>query len=103
MCMWQSVALAGAFSLGRLVPTELGTGVCARTSRTEIAAVPAAANPTPCKNVRRSIIANFSSDFWEAVERLRIVDENAIALALIGRPYGQEIEQHRIVRLVVEG
>src|SRR6266404_2112456 len=44
----------------------------------------------------------FRSDFREAVERLRIVHQDPVALALVRRPLRQEIEQHRIVRLVVE-
>jgi hypothetical protein len=43
-----------------------------------------------------------SGRFWEALEAFRILDQNAMARALSRRPLGNEVEQHRVVRLVVE-
>src|SRR5689334_24617776 len=38
-----------------------------------------------------------SGEFGKAVHALRIVDQNALACAFIGRPVGEQIEQDSIV------
>src|SRR5258705_11169789 len=54
MCMWQSAALAGAFTLAGLVPVVFGTGCWARTA--VASSVPAmAAAAAAVKKVRRPI------------------------------------------------
>src|SRR3954471_5527984 len=50
--MWQSQAFAGAASLGRSLPAELGTACCAWVSSK--ASAPAVKAAAPLRNVRRA-------------------------------------------------
>ena len=45
--------------------------------------------------------ADYSQRPAEPVQGYRILDEDAVAHRLVGRPCGQQVEQHRIVRFAV--
>src|SRR6266700_2735648 len=112
MWWWQSQAPAGALSFAGSVPEEFGT-CWARLDRTETPAVDAASASieAPLMKLRRAIMSSSlpwlgrpaSSRFTEAVERLRILHQDAGAGRFVGRPLGHEVEQQSVVRLVVVG
>src|SRR5213596_1525513 len=112
MWWWQSQAPGGALTLAGSVPEEFGT-CWAKLSRMEMPAVVAAsaASEAPLTNVRRaimffpslSVVNAPASGFAEAVERLRILHQDAVARRFVGRPLGHQVEQKGVVGLVVVG
>jgi hypothetical protein len=48
-------------------------------------------------------VASIYDDLGEPVEDRGVLDEDAVARPLVGHPVGEEIEQHRVVRLVLLG
>src|SRR4029077_9638462 len=55
----------------------------------------------PATKSRAYTFPNASRNFTEPVERLRVLHEDTIARRLVRCPLAQQIEQQRIVRLVV--
>src|SRR4030088_865487 len=57
------------------------------------------------RTVRRWVLwstpRRFSNRFPKAVEGFRILHQDAVARRLVGDPLGQEIEQDRVVRMLV--